>query len=131
MAQPPKRPEEEPRQAVLSELVSVVQFGVEVFGHHHSVGELTASESLHGFLTVGGRDVLHEDLQRETVKTRQPRGFYGQNSSVTWIKTTGFSPAKVKHGTQTHRGRSLTRPNLKDSTSAHVTTDIDNVFSQL
>lgn len=46
-----------------SELVSVVHVRVVVFGDHHSVGELAAGESLHGFLAVAGRNVLHEYLQ--------------------------------------------------------------------
>lgn len=46
--------------------MSVVQVRVVVLGHHHPVGELASGESLHGFLAVAGRDVLHEDLQEDT-----------------------------------------------------------------
>lgn len=49
--------------SVLSKLVSVIHVWIVVFGDHHSVGKLTAGESLHGFLTVCGRNVLHKDLQ--------------------------------------------------------------------
>lgn len=50
-------------EPALSELVSVVHVRIVVFGDHHSVGELAAGQSLHGFLTVGGGNVLHKDLQ--------------------------------------------------------------------
>lgn len=62
-------------QELLSELVSVVHVRVVVFGDHHSVGELAAGESLHGFLTVAGRDVLHEYLQghKEDDSQSEPR----------------------------------------------------------
>lgn len=56
--------------ARLSELVSVVQVQVVVFGHHHSVGKLAAGERLHGFLTVAGGDVLHEDLRDTAGRTQ-------------------------------------------------------------
>ena len=51
---------------MLSKLVSVIHVRVVVFGDHHSVGELAAGEGLHGFLTVRGGDVLHEDLEGKT-----------------------------------------------------------------
>ena len=47
-------------------LVSVIHVWIIVFGYHHSVGELAASEGLHGFLTVCSRDILHKDLKWET-----------------------------------------------------------------
>lgn len=43
----------------------MIHVGIVVFGDHYSVGELASGQSLHGFLTFGGRDVLHEDLQRQ------------------------------------------------------------------
>lgn len=51
---------------LVSELVAVVHVRVVVFGHHDPVGELASGESLHGFLTLCGGNVLHEDLQGET-----------------------------------------------------------------
>lgn len=51
---------------LVSELVAVVHVRVVVFGHHNPVGELASGESLHGFLTLHGGNVLHEDLQGDT-----------------------------------------------------------------
>lgn len=53
------------RSSVLSKLVSVIHVWIVVFGDHHPVGKLAASESLHGFLTVCSGDVLHEDLKEK------------------------------------------------------------------
>lgn len=46
-----------------SKLVSVIHVRVVVFGDHHSVGKLAASQRLHSFLTLCSRDVLHKDLK--------------------------------------------------------------------
>ncbi len=53
------------RSSVLSKLVSVIHVWIVVFGDHHPVGKLAASESLHGFLTVCSGDVLHKDLKKK------------------------------------------------------------------
>lgn len=53
------------RPSELSELVPVIHVRIVVFGDHHSVGKLASGESLHGFLTFCGGNVLHKDLQRQ------------------------------------------------------------------
>ena len=58
------------RLACALKLVSVIHVRVVVFGDNHSVGKLAAGEGLHGFLTVGSRDVLHKDLKLKSTGTK-------------------------------------------------------------
>lgn len=58
-----KKKKEEKTLIHSSELMPVIHVRIVVFGDHYSVGKLASGQSLHGFLTLRGRDVLHKDLQ--------------------------------------------------------------------